>query len=390
MAIGTTAAILGAAVIGAGASAVAGSAAAKAQKAGATTAAEASERATQLQVEESRRQYDQTRGDYAPYREAGYGALSKLTEMYGLTPQTATGAQASLQQGWGTTAESGAHKAIADKAPAGVDWGAYVRNNPDAAAQWSSQTADLASFGGDINKFGAFHYQNDGARRDLTQYKGSGSGMKPATPVGQTGTSGNIPGPDYSGIGRAPTYATPDYSSFEESPGYQFRLQRGLDAVKANASARGLLGSTKTMKNINDFAEGQAADEYNAFYSRATAAADADYSRRLQAYDSSYNRQTSAYDAYANRLAAMAGVGQTATGQTASAGTQTAQTIASAYGANGQAQANAATNAANATASGYANLGSAVNSGATNLASLYLYQQNGGFGASPYNRTGMI
>lgn len=69
------AAVVGAAVIGGGASIIAGNKASKAQKS-----------AAGMQIAEERRQYDQTRADYAPFREAGYGALSKLEQLYGLKP----------------------------------------------------------------------------------------------------------------------------------------------------------------------------------------------------------------------------------------------------------------------------------------------------------------
>lgn len=62
------AAVIGSAVVGAGASAVAGSKAAKAQKKG-----------VDQSVAEQRRQYDQTRADYAPWRAAGESALARLT-----------------------------------------------------------------------------------------------------------------------------------------------------------------------------------------------------------------------------------------------------------------------------------------------------------------------
>ena len=77
-------AIAGAAVVGGAATAISGSKAAKAQKSAAATAAAASERGTQLQIEEQRRQYDQTRADYAPYRETGYKALDTLAGLYGV------------------------------------------------------------------------------------------------------------------------------------------------------------------------------------------------------------------------------------------------------------------------------------------------------------------
>lgn len=324
-------AIGGAAVLGAGASVIAGSKAANATENAANTAAAASEAGTQAQVAEAQREYDLTRSDYAPYRDAGTGALGALQSLYGLPATTGIGAPGTANNdgvAWGTGQDSGAYQTIANKAPANVDWGAYVKGNPDALAQWNAQTPDLASFNGDIAKFGEFHYENDGSRRDLTPYQSTSTGGV-AGAAGATGTD--------------PT------SIIEATPGYQFRLQQGINAVKANASAKGNLGSTATQKNIEQFADGTASDEYNQ---------------------------------YANRLASLAGVGQTATGSTTAAGTAASSTIAGAYGANAVNQGNAATAAGNARSSAYQNIGSSVNNGATNLASLYLYQQNGGFGGS--------
>lgn len=81
-------AIGGAALIGAGASIYAGSKASKAQQQGANAA-----------IAEDRRQYDQTRTDFAPWRTTGASALAKLAGMYGIgdapgttaTPGTMTG-----------------------------------------------------------------------------------------------------------------------------------------------------------------------------------------------------------------------------------------------------------------------------------------------------------
>lgn len=142
------------------------------------------------------------------------------------------------------------------------------------------------------------------------------------------------------GVGGAAgaTGAANDPGGFMESPGYQYRKQQTIDAVKANASARGLLGSTAAAKNIAGRVDNLASSEYGNF---------------------------------TDRLAQMAGLGQSATGGTAAAGSQAASGIAGA-----QMQAG------NARASAYANTGSAINNGATNLASLYLYQQNGGFSPS--------
>jgi hypothetical protein len=66
-------ATIGAAVIGGGAQILSGNKAAKAQQ-----------KAANLTIAEERRQYDQTRADFAPWRETGVSALGKLAGMYGV------------------------------------------------------------------------------------------------------------------------------------------------------------------------------------------------------------------------------------------------------------------------------------------------------------------
>lgn len=58
----------------------------------ADTQAGAANRATDI----SNQQYQQTRDDQAPYREAGYGALNKLNDLLGLSPNTGASGYGSL------------------------------------------------------------------------------------------------------------------------------------------------------------------------------------------------------------------------------------------------------------------------------------------------------
>lgn len=69
-------ALAGAAVVGSGISAIAGSKAAKAQKQGAMAG-----------IAEQQRQYDQTRADFAPWRQTGANALDMLSRAYGIGGQ---------------------------------------------------------------------------------------------------------------------------------------------------------------------------------------------------------------------------------------------------------------------------------------------------------------
>lgn len=55
---------------------------------------------------------------------------------------------------------------------------------------------------------------------------------------------------------------------FQTDPGYQFRVSEGLAALDRSATARGGLYSGAAMKAVNDYAQGQAAQEYGNYYNR--------------------------------------------------------------------------------------------------------------------------
>lgn len=71
-------AIAGAAVVGGAAQMITGNKAAKAQR-----------QSAELSVAEQRRQYDQSRADMMPWMTAGQSALTRLQQVYGLTPSPA-------------------------------------------------------------------------------------------------------------------------------------------------------------------------------------------------------------------------------------------------------------------------------------------------------------
>lgn len=123
----------------------------------------------------------------------------------------------------------------------------------------------------------------------------------------------------------------PDFSKFYTSPGYQFRLDQGNQAVERSAAARGGLLSGATMKALTKYSQGVASDEYGN---------------------------------YTNRLASLAGIGQTATNATNTLGAN----YANAAGEN-------MLGAANARASGYIGGSNAINSGISQGLNFYQNQQ---------------
>jgi hypothetical protein len=96
----------------------------------------------------------------------------------------------------------------------------------------------------------------------------------------------------YQQAGLSDYYALRDNvgTSFQESPGYQFAVQEGVNAIDRGASARGLLNSGARLRELTRYGTGMANQEYNNWLSR---------------------------------LQSLAGVGQTATGQASSLAAQT-------------------------------------------------------------------
>lgn len=97
------------------------------------------------------------------------------------------------------------------------------------------------------------------------------------------------------------TFQAPTAQQASQTPGYQFQLQQGLNALQNSAAARGGLLSTGTAKNLNDYAQGSAASNYQNVYNNA-----------LQTYGTNYqtfqNNQNNLY----NRLYGAAGQGLSA------------------------------------------------------------------------------
>ncbi len=204
-------AIAGAAVVGGATTLAAGSKAAKAQAQGAQQAADAQLQAAQISANEAARQYDITRGDYAPGRIVGEQALYKLADMLGVGRPT---------------------QSMADRA---------ISSGPVSMAG----LGQLGGYGGLGAAFG--DPANDGGKGLIALYNG---GM-PVTAEGQPAVS-----------------LTPGYQGFEASPGYQFRRDEGSKAIERSAAARGLLRSGATQKAIGRYVDGLASSEYDSYAQR--------------------------------------------------------------------------------------------------------------------------
>lgn len=117
--------------------------------------------------------------------------------------------------------------------------------------------------------------------------------------------------PDWTGQFQAPTAATE-----QNDPGYQFRLDQGMKALTNSAAARGGLLTSGTGKDLNNYAQDYASNEYNNVYNRA-----------LDQYQMGYNQFQQNQANRFNRLAALSGIGQTAAGSLGSLGQSTSGNI---------------------------------------------------------------
>jgi hypothetical protein len=130
-------------------------------------------------------------------------------------------------------------------------------------------------------------------------------------------------------------------------PGYAFRMSEGMKGLERSAAARGGLLSGSMLKGIQRFGQDLASQEYQNAYNRA-----------LTEYNAGVQREAAGY----NRLAALAGIGQTATGQ-----------LSGAAGQYGQAAGEALTSGAAARAGGYVGTANAL----TGDLSTYMNYQQG-------------
>jgi hypothetical protein len=229
------AAVIGAAAIGGVTSVISGNKAAGAAK-----------DAAQMSADVQRYMFDQTRNDYAPWRQVGQNALAKLAKLYGVEASTL---MPSYQQ------------------PSGV------------AGQYGVMDGD--GF--------ALNYQRNW--RDGTGVMGN-YGLPTEQPTQAQATNDNDPFADF--------YASPDY---------KFRLAEGMKAIERSAAARGGLRSGATMKSIGNYAQGVAAGEYGNYVNRlsalagigqqatdSTAAAGQNYANAASnAYTNAGNARASAY-----------------------------------------------------------------------------------------------
>ena len=353
--MGITGAVIGAGVAGlagAGISAVGANAAANTQAGAATTAAGLQAQTANNSLLLQGNSLNTNIANQQPWYQSGEGALSQLDALMGITP--------------GAPAQGVQIPGMPGSGPGGT--GAATSNTPQAGGSWVPQ-----SDGGSI--YTNYGPDNPSPTSSSTTPAGvSAGGQFSAAAPGTTATdaSGN---PTGGATSTSPlmqtwnqTFQSPTSVTEQNDPGYQFRLQQGLDAVQNSAAARGGLLSGGTAKGMDQFAQGDASSEYQNVYNRA-----------LQNYSTNYNTFQSNQANQYNRLAALAGTGQTSANQISNNLTQGTNTAATTMGNAANAIGQNINNAGAATASGYvgaANAGSSALSSLGSTAGQYAIMQN--------------
>ncbi len=277
-------------VLGIGGSLLSASASKKAAKA--QVAAANSQAAVQKEM------YDQTREDLSGYRGAGTNALSAVLYEMGLGARPTIGGTPLAIE----TIPGSALGAPANQAPSGT---------------WSS---------GGITSSG-----------DRGLNNALGKAQTALSP-----TTFRVGGQTFSTMADAQAYADAnktggvEYGGFKESPGYQFAVQQGQDAIERSAANSGGLFSGETGKALTGYRIGMANQDYGNYF---------------------------------NRLMGLTTIGQNAVNMT---------------GAAGQNYANGASNAfanmGNAKAAGYIGSANAINNGIGNVLGIMQYQNQTGGG----------
>ena len=166
------------------------------------------------------------------------------------------------------------------------------------------------------------------------------------------------------------SFQAPTATEAAATPGYQFQLQQGQEALQNSAAARGGIDSGGTAKALDAYSQGQAASNYQQTYNNA-----------FQNYQQNYNQFLNNQNAQYGRLSGATQIGQQSSGQLNNLLQSGAQNIAGINQVGSTQQGQDLTNYGNAKAAGDIGLGNAIN-GAIGNASDSLSLGGGFTGAS--------
>jgi hypothetical protein len=122
---------------------------------------------------------------------------------------------------------------------------------------------------------------------------------------------------------------------FQQSPGYQFRLEQGMNAINKGSAARGMYYAPQTLQDLGKYQQGMASTEF----------------------DNAYNRYVGDQTRGYNMLSGLSNTGQNAAAGVGAMGQQTASQVGNNMMGGAAAQAAGYMGAANAIGGGLQGLG---------------------------------
>lgn len=207
------------------------------------------------------------------------------------------------------------------------------------------------------NQQGAQDFQN-------SVWSGTRANEQPFLQAGQTSvnnlaTLANNPNT----FNYGPTFQAPTAADVANTPGYQFQLQQGIDALDKSAAAKGNLFSGGHGTDLENYAQGLANTTYNDRYNQA-----------LQTYMTNYGVWNQGLQNRLGALGSLTGTGLSSAGQLGALGQSAAGNMANIDLTGGAQQAQQINNAAAARASGilgkagaYSNMAGGIASGFGNV-----------------------
>lgn len=377
------------AIAGAAIAAVGGIAASSISAGAAEDAANAQSASAKSAQDVQQQQYNQQRADQAPWRTIGGSALNSLATRLGIAPYSSTPApvvqdintiRANLQKQYGTTTTpngSNGQSYITGQdgnvvpVQSGSTPGSFYLDNPNTFLNSNGVTGSTQQGADPSSIEAAAQAQYQQQQQALNDYNSQQDAYK------NDPTYGSL-------LQQSPAFKQFTNADFVKDPGYDFRLQQGLNGLESTAASRGGLLSGAALKAANKYNQDYASNEFQNAYSRFN-------TDQTNNYNRFQTDQTNQY----NRLASLAGVGQTSNSQLAPVGENYANQTSSALTAAGNAQASGYNGRANAIGSGLGSLASTAgnylqnqapnNSPYSDWAGGNTLSNNSGFGTNNYN-----
>jgi predicted flap endonuclease-1-like 5' DNA nuclease len=315
--------------------------AADAQVNAANHAADLQKQAADESLAFQKQQYNTNQQQMQPWLSAGKGALTNLQYLLGIPNAPQQGQQGPSPYTGGTYQDQTNNQRLGF---GGNDNTMMRRNTYQGGSRMAFDGMDP--------------YSGPGARgaQDLPATRMSDGGP-------QTPTSATVGGPDpqlNTNLGNfgqllqpwTEQFKAPDAITEQNDPGYQARLKLGQDTIEKSAAARGGVLTGGTAKDLTNYAQDYASNEYGNVYARG-----------WNDYTSRYNNfQTNNANTF-NRLAAISGVGQTTADQLGMMGLNSANGINSTLMNSAAQIGQQYNNAGAARASGYVGQANAINGG---------------------------